>query len=327
MRKIIIGIHGLGNKPPEDLLKVWWKNSIREGLKTIGLPRLLFKFELVYWANFCHFQGLNPRETDKKSPYYIEDPYIPSKDVRKGEVSKMREKVLTYIDRQLNKLFLNKDMSINYSSISDFIIHHFFCDLESYYSKKCLDENNEEKPVKEVIRNQLAKVLKKYRRREILLIAHSMGTIISYDVLSHCIPKVKIDTFITIGSPLGIPIVTSKIIHEQRELSDENITVPKIPENIKRNWYNFSDLRDKVAIYYRLSDNFEPNSKNIKTIDKIIYNNFEKNPHKSYGYLRAPEVAEVVHEFLTYRKTRFSLWITGKIDKFLAKIAGIDYES
>ena len=159
------------------------------------------------------------------------------------------------------------------------------------------------------------------------MIAHSIGTIISYDVLSNCVPKVKIDTFVTIGSPLGIPIIISKIIHEQREFSGKDITKVKTPENIKRNWYNFSDLRDKVAIYYRLSENFEKSTNNIETIDKIVHNNFEKNPHKSYGYLRAPEVADVIHEFLTHRKTKLSLWISGKINRFFAKMVGVDYES
>ena len=31
MAKVIIGIHGLANKPTEKLLKDWWKSSIKEG--------------------------------------------------------------------------------------------------------------------------------------------------------------------------------------------------------------------------------------------------------------------------------------------------------
>ena len=33
MAKVIIGIHGLGNKPPKDILEKWWKLSIEEGFK------------------------------------------------------------------------------------------------------------------------------------------------------------------------------------------------------------------------------------------------------------------------------------------------------
>ena len=36
MKKIIIGVHGLGNKPPADVLEKWWAASIQEGLAAIG---------------------------------------------------------------------------------------------------------------------------------------------------------------------------------------------------------------------------------------------------------------------------------------------------
>ena len=60
MDKIIIGIHGLGNKPPKDLFDNWWQQSIAEGLKRIGRPRHDFNFELVYWADSLHPVPLNP---------------------------------------------------------------------------------------------------------------------------------------------------------------------------------------------------------------------------------------------------------------------------
>ena len=327
MRKVIIGIHGLGNKPPKELLKTWWKRSIREGLKAIKHPHFLFKFELVYWAHFFHHELLDPGETNRRSPLFIEDPYAPAREFKKGEANPARQKLLDYIDKQLNKIFLNDDMSINYSAISDFIIHHLFSDLESYYSGTYLDANGQECPAKEIICEQLTSILKKYRKREILLIAHSMGSIIAYDVLTQSVPKIKINSLFTIGSPLGMPIVISKIIYEQRKVSEKKSVRVQTPENIRKRWYNFSDLRDKVAIYYRLSESYDKNSQQIGPADKIIYNNIEKNPHKSYGYLRAPEVSEAIHEFLIQKKSRLSLWIGKKFYKIVSKFYGIDYES
>jgi hypothetical protein len=326
MKKIVIAIHGLGNKPPKELLKIWWQRAIYEGIKSIGHPEISFKFELAYWANFFYPELLNPKSTKKRDRLYIDDPYTPADNVPKAELDLSRQKLLDYINKQLNKLFLNDDMSINYSSISDFIIHHLFSELEGYYSKKCLDEKRVERPAKDILRDQLVTLLKKYRKRKILLIAHSMGTIIAYDVLTQCVPDIKIDTFITIGSPLGIPIIISKIIYEQRKFSGENITRVKCPENIKRGWYNFSDLRDKVAIYYCLASNFEKNTNNVAVIDKIVYNDFSGNPHKSYGYLRSPEVAEIIHQFLIHDKSKFTLWINKKVKKMINKIYGADYE-
>jgi hypothetical protein len=67
MSKIIIGIHGLGNKPPKDLCEKWWKKSLREGLNSIGRKYFNFNFELVYWADILHPTPLNPNEKKKNN--------------------------------------------------------------------------------------------------------------------------------------------------------------------------------------------------------------------------------------------------------------------
>ena len=121
MSKIIIGIHGLGNKPPKKILKQWWKQAIQEGLRSIGHPRLFFKFEMVYWAHILHPEPLNPKEKDKESPLFVEEPYIPADKSTPKEPEKWREKVLNFLERQMEKVLLNEDMSINFSSITDFI--------------------------------------------------------------------------------------------------------------------------------------------------------------------------------------------------------------
>lgn len=62
MAKVIIGIHGLGNKPPGQLLEKWWKMSMIEGLKLNGHNKRLPRFELVYWADVIHS---SPRTSQK----------------------------------------------------------------------------------------------------------------------------------------------------------------------------------------------------------------------------------------------------------------------
>ena len=37
MSKVIIGIHGLANKPKETLLTSYWKTSIEEGLRDLSI--------------------------------------------------------------------------------------------------------------------------------------------------------------------------------------------------------------------------------------------------------------------------------------------------
>ena len=49
-------------------------------------------------------------------------------------------------------------------------------------------------------------------------------------------------------------------------------------------------------------DDFKANSLNVRPVDKIVYNDYEcmgeKNAHKSYGYLRKAEMAQIIADFL-----------------------------
>ena len=300
MSKIIIGIHGLRNKPPERVLRRWWKKSIREGLHATGHPHWFFRFDLVYWADLLHPVPFNPRISDKNHPLHLKAPYLPAKESAPKKTSRLRKAVLDTLLKEIDKIFLNDDLSINFEAITDHIIRRYFEDLDAYYSKSISDNQDNERPAKDLIREELARVLRKHRRKKILLIAHSMGSIIAYDVLTITAPDIQIDTLVTIGSPLGIPIIEKKCMTEQSESKPTQKL--RTPDNITRAWYNYSDLRDKVALDYTLGDDYEPNSKSIRPVDQEIYNNYEfdgeGNPHKSYGYLRTPKLAEVIHSFI-----------------------------
>lgn len=310
MGKIIIGIHGLGNKPSSKILKKWWKNSINEGLERIGHKRIFLPFELIYWSDLLYEKPLNPKEKDSESQLYLDEPYAPNKNYLVKTPSNLRKKVLDYIEKQLDKIFLNEDMSLNYSFVTDMIIKHFFKDLDKYYSINETGYLISQSSVKNRINNRILELLDKYKAREILLISHSMGSIIAFDLLLHEAENIQIDTFVTMGSPLGLPAIMSKFATKQKEMTNK---IHKIttPENIFRNWYNFSDLEDKIAFNYNLGDDYQGNTHNVKATDIIVYNDYvnnkERNPHKSYGYLRTPELAEVINEFLNRGKSEIYL--------------------
>lgn len=309
MSKIIIGIHGLGNKPPFHILQKWWELSLEDGLEGINHPIPINGFHLVYWANFIYPEPLDPKEKDEEHPLYLEDPYSPKGRIERAEPEALQKRIRDYLEKQLDKLLLNEDLTINFSSISDFIIHHFFHDLDVYYSSNVAGEDRSNYLAREAIREKLAETLRIHQNDEIMLIAHSMGSIIAYDVITKNVPDVPIDTFVTCGSPLGIPVIMNKIRTEQRK-KDQPL---RVPENITRRWYNLSDLTDRVAFNYNLTDDFLGNSKGISVIDLQVHNTFEykgkKNPHKSYGYLRTPEMSEIVYSFLSREKSNLTVWL------------------
>ena len=55
MTTVIVGIHGLANKPAKDVLADWWETSIRAGLaKNRGIQDGEFEFQMVYWADLLY---------------------------------------------------------------------------------------------------------------------------------------------------------------------------------------------------------------------------------------------------------------------------------
>lgn len=310
-RKIIILIHGLENKPIPEIFKNWCIASINEGLERIGKKRRKFAFELVYWADLFYERPQDPLVVDESDPSYLDDPYVPS-EIDKVQSSqshtavsekkkKLKKKFLDFLEKQLDSIFYDEKKRGTIEKISDFIVHKLFRDLDIYYHKNCPVSLHASKNAKAEIRMRLLRVLHKYRRKKIMLIAHSMGTIIAYDVLLHVAKNICIDTFITMGSPLGLPLIQKKIFDELG-LNFKKDAKPPTPENIVREWLNFSDLSDPIAMNYNLADDYAVNSKGIGPVDYIVENDYtyrkKRNHHKLYGYLRTPEVANAIAKFL-----------------------------
>lgn len=322
MANVIIGIHGLGNKPPKALLEQWWKLAMAEGLKSNNFKSALPKFELVYWADVMHDMPLNKFEKDITSPYYLDEKYLKATKDFPLENHETRRKIVDFLSRQMNSIFLNDDLSLNYSFITDAIISKYFKDLEIYYAENCIDENAQTSKAKTIIRERLLKVLEKYKHDDIMLISHSMGSIVTFDVLTFMATHINIHTFITMGSPLGLPIVISKIAAEQEQKFQKQSHM-KTPSAVLKNWYNFSDILDKVAFNYKLANDFTENKHDVKPVDYLIINNYEingiRNSHKSFGYLRTVEFSKILNEFILAEK----LTIWQRISRAISKIVNL----
>ena len=309
MRSIVIGIHGIGNKPPPKILGKWWKRSIYEGLKKYHYTPRKFSFELVYWADLLHKAPLDPGVTDKNDPAFMTEKYV-SESLPIIKPAGFRSKAIEYLEKYYDKLIVKGILSLDNKTLTELFIHRHMKDLESYYTPKYIEINGEKKLAKEAIIERLINVLKKHQNKKILLIAHSMGSIITHDALIERINDVRIDTVISIGSPLGQRYV---IDNYKKELEDKSVNKFVVPENIKANWYNLADLEDQVAINHTLSKIYKPNSRGVEITDILVKNNYNydgiSNPHKSFGYLRTPEFAELLNSFLVSERRGLFEWL------------------
>lgn len=323
MKKVIIAIHGLGNKPPKYLLKKWWKDAIQEGLINSGFDYKIPTFELVYWADILYDKPLNYWIKDNKSKYYLDEPYTKAKINNVRINHSFRKKINDMAISIFNHTFLNNDKTLKNRFISEFIIQKYFHELKIYYTENCNEQTDFNCKAKKEIQQRLLETIHKYKDYDIMLIAHSMGSIIAYDVLNYLTPKMKINTFVTIGSPLGFPIVISKIAKQAKE--NNNITnIIATPECISNKWVNYSDISDKVALYYKLAELFKPNNNGIYPNDTLVTNNFQinnqSNPHKSFGYLRTAEFSSLLNDFLGEHKSIFDDKIQNQIQNIIDNI-------
>jgi len=137
----------------------------------------------------------------------------------------------------------------------------------------------------------------------VLLIGHSMGSIIAYDSLwelDHLEGMRRCaDCFLTIGSPLGMHYV-------QRRLIGLGGSRQRIyPQNIRR-WVNIAAHGDLVALDPSLADDFgemvaRHHVQSITDLRDGVYNYYRDshglNVHKSYGYLVNPHMAKVITDW------------------------------
>ena len=313
--KIIIGIHGLGNKPPKEILEKWWKQAIIDGLKYNRFPETNFDFELVYWADILHPNPIDISEENKIDQPFSEI-YSSSHYSNKKVNLKYTAKVKDYLEKYYSNFIVNEVLSLKYPSLTELFIYLHLKDLKTYFSFSTVPYDGKEMQVKEAIINRFLKCLTKHQSKKILLIAHSMGSIIVQDALTEYTSETDIDTYVTIGSPLGQKYVLSKYKPAIEQNLKNKLVVP---ENILKKWYNLSDLDDQVALYHELSNLYKINSRMVKIEDQIVNNYFTslgvRNPHKSYGYLRIQEFSQITNKFLIHKPTTILEWIRKIFEK------------
>ena len=125
--------------------------------------------------------------------------------------------------------------------------------------------------------------------RPILLIGHSMGSVIAYDTLWQMSrvsrEELKVDLLLTMGSPLGQRTIQRRLLG--RGAAGE----ARYPDNVRR-WANIAAIGELTAMDMQLANDYAPMVK-LGLVESItdyqVYNYFrydgELNVHAEYGYL------------------------------------------
>ncbi|MCZ6837333.1 MAG: hypothetical protein O7G85_16275 [Planctomycetota bacterium] len=309
MAKTLFFIHGRNYKPPEAKLRKLWYEATRCGLqrdcpvsKVNAYKNVRKKF--VYYGDHSN-QYL--RDVQKKPAGFNTDDSA-SRQVTLNLLKQLKSNEFTKrnYNRLPGKSAAGEALADIFGGvaaffrISDPLVGAVAPDMREYWNH----DSKFGSDVRESLSIPLARAL--HRGDKIMLIAHSLGTMIAYDTLwklSHyseyrSIRNKKIDVLLTLGSPLGDETVKRNLKGAKADGERQ------YPTNI-RHWINVAAEDDFIAHDEKVKNDFRNMEKLglVKSIKDIrMYNlavrNNKSNPHHGVGYLIHPKVTEIIATWL-----------------------------
>ncbi|TYB56410.1 hypothetical protein FXF51_44105 [Nonomuraea sp. PA05] len=275
MAATIVFIHGRGQegKDPQVLLREWC-TALAAGLR---VPRLTARCVLPYYGNVLHrVTAQAAREADvlampangaEEVPFH---PFLPE-DV--GELER----------RMLADLAANTGVPTEMLGISDLLSWTLARRLLTWVSKN----TSVDKEIIKVFLQDVAvylshgrkPVLDEVRRLlpptgDIVLVSHSLGTVVSRDLLVEDAVRRRVVLWVTAGSPLGLPTI-------QRNLLARGTRHPGV------RWLTTYDVNDIVAIGHPLERGWGTPLSQIEVENR-------DTPHAIDRYLRHGTVASPI---------------------------------
>ena len=153
-------------------------------------------------------------------------------------------------------------------AISRTLVKRTFVDVYAYFF------GAEGEAIRGRLRSTLAEV-----DGPVLVIAHSLGSIIAYDVLREAGSAREVPLLVTVGSPLGVT-----------EIQDLVTTPLRVPDGVAA-WRNVADGRDLVALDRTLRPEYAP----AERITDFLVVNDNDNHHGIREYLSTAPVRDAVH--------------------------------
>lgn len=291
----ILFIHGRaqGGKNPEELKNIWI-DTLKKGFQATGKPfpdDVYFDFP-YYGDKLDELTELakmdNPEDViakgggeDKQYQEFIQSALAEiqkQKEISDSDIQAaadnpdIKEKGIQnweWVHAIAN--FLDK----NFLDVSDFTIEKFLTDVYLYVNSPKVT-----KSINKIVEEKLTD-------EPTIVVSHSLGTVVAYKVILDNLAKINLHKFITVGSPLGISAISSKLGIPHNPAGDDG-------------WYNAYDKRDIVALN-PLDDRYFPADPIIDNYNGV--DNDTDNRHGIIGYLNDKLVAAEIAEALANEAT------------------------
>jgi len=151
-----------------------------------------------------------------------------------------------------------------------------------------------------------------------VVVAHSQGSMVAYTVLHELGAQADVSLFLTIGSPLGLEEVRDQLSKQGLTRDRDRLT---IPAGVRR-WVNVRDRKDVVAQDVDLAQFYRAEPGSMLAIEDLTLDNPDRprDPHSATGYLSLPDVRARVRD-------RIDLERFQRVSPFmLAADVVVDYE-
>lgn len=279
----IVFIHGLSNKPAADDLRRIWLTALRERVDSdpgFNLSAVGVRDTFIYWANHFYDQPLAASDYESRNQELQESVTDPVELPENEWMNSMRA-----------HFPMDEDHEFEDAPVVDTTDAYERIPLPWVLKKKLMEHLLKEAHdylfnvggIRDTIRDQVVSALKDAEDdAPKVLVGHSQGSFIAYDVLTADIDCPEIDGFLTLGSPLGLDEIQDKLTW-----SRDN----GFPEKLRGDWVNVYDPYDPVArVDLKLANDFKQNGQE-KVID-VVEENWGRWRHSATKYLKGPKLRQ-----------------------------------
>ncbi|HSF86606.1 MAG TPA: hypothetical protein VLG28_13245 [Acidimicrobiia bacterium] len=273
MRRHVTFIHGIANQPTPDRMITSWKRALADGGDGLDLDLYGVTTSMVYWADVMY-----PETADAM----VQNESVVFEGVTAGELhGDLDESYLetadpaqqAFLDAMFETYHLDADESTPVPDVSDVeeggaheleavplpwfvkkpLMKIFLRDVHHYlFNTEHTPRPDETYLVQDEIRGRYIADFDALQADRHVIVAHSMGTVISYDVLKRVPESLNVDGLITLGSPLGLSEIQEKME----------------PEYTKDNGFP-----EKLSMWVNVADGLDP----VCGADPVIANDYKKN--------------------------------------------------
>ena len=127
---------------------------------------------------------------------------------------------------------------------------------------------------------------------QVVVLAHSLGSVVGYDLFDALHDSVDVPLFITAGCPLGLPAVQRNLLPTVRSAGKR--AGPEV-QGAPVPWLNAFDVRDFVALVHPLANCYAGRLQEEQTLNP-------SDPHAIQDYLADPDVARPIGRALAGKR-------------------------